>query len=402
MKLTSSLLAVLLALTPVRAVYAVEDDSVREHFTYYQEVPVLLIADQSSGKILLEKNIDQDYPIASMSKLMTYYVVKSAIRDGKISLKDQVLISKQAAELNISEYSNYGLKLGERITVEDLLKGLMVVSGNDAAEALAEHVAGTKSAFAALMNDAAVKMELTKSSFVNPHGLTENGKMNRMSARDLCTLSRAIVDEFPEVLEYSKIKTIDEPSRGYREDSTLSTSFGDLAGLDGLKTGFTDEAGYCFTGTVAISKVDPALNYRVVTVMMGCEYPDVRWRTQKELIDYTVGSFRHRQLVDENVPIVKYDMPSAKEGSVTLYPVKSYSTLTFRDALFDIRYEIFPQVEAPTPQNHPFGAIYISRDGQPLEKIDIVSRTETKKASVGVRTQRAWENFVNFLSLLMQ
>ena len=151
-----------------------------------------------------------------------------------------------------------------------------------------------------------------------------------------------------------------------------------------------------------ISKIDPALNYRIVTVVMGCAYQDVRWRTQKELIDYTVGSFRYRQLVDENVPIVKYEMPSAQDGSITLYPAKSYSTLTFQDALFDIRYEIFPDVEAPTPQNHPFGAIYISRDGQPLEKIDIVSRTETKKASVGVRTQRAWENFVNFLSLLME
>lgn len=391
-------LAFLLVLLPSVA----RADDAEEHFSYYNEVPIMLIGDFESGKILFEKNIDDPHAVASMAKLMTYYVVKKAIAAGEINELDQVIVSERAAALNTPEYSSYGLKVGEHLSVADLLKGLIVVSGNDAAVALAEHTAGSVEKFVKRMNDTAQELGLEHTHFVNPHGITEeDGSMDTMSARDLFELSRHIIREFPEVLDYGHITQIDEPARGFQEDSTFAGAVGDIRGLDGLKTGTTDAAGYCFTGTVDMSKIDSSLKFRIITVVMGCETDEMRWRTTKEMVDYTAGTFREATLVNKDYPIMQYKLPSSQEEYVTLYPKFSYSTITFQSAMFDIRYEIDKNIEAPTKEGQSFGEILIYRQGKPVEKIPIVAHEPTTRAGRGVRIQRAFESLINFLAELL-
>ena len=160
-----------------------------------------LIGDANSGALFIAENIDEALPIASISKLMTFFLVKEKIAEGKFKLEDKVKVSVTASS---EEGSSLDLKAGEEISVKDLLDGLMIVSGNDAAVALAELVGETESKFVTMMNDKASELGLKNATFTNASGLTKNGQDNKMSTRDIFTLSKTIIEKYPEVLEYAK------------------------------------------------------------------------------------------------------------------------------------------------------------------------------------------------------
>ena len=153
-----------------------------------------LIGDAKSGALFVAENIDEPLSIASISKLMTYYLVKEKIAEGKIKMEDKVKVSKNAS---LEEGSSLDLKEGEEITIKDLLDGLMIVSGNDSAVALAEVVAETESKFVTLMNEKASELGLKHASFSNASGLMKNGQDNKMSTRDIFQLSKAIIEKYP-------------------------------------------------------------------------------------------------------------------------------------------------------------------------------------------------------------
>nr|WP_072514691.1 D-alanyl-D-alanine carboxypeptidase family protein [Ndongobacter massiliensis] len=371
-----------------------------EHFSYNDEVSVMLIGDPESEKILFEKNIDETKPVASMSKLMTYYIVKKQIASGAINLSDVVTVSASAAALHRFEYSNYGLIEGEKLTVEQLLRGLMVVSGNDAAEALAECVSGNKETFAALMNQTAQELGLTRSHFINPHGLTEGSDMNAMSARDLFSLCARILKEFPEVTEYAKILAISEPERNFSGKATIASLLESIPGLDGLKTGMTDEAGYCFAGSADLSVYNKNLNFHIVAIEMGAPTEEARWRTVKELVDFSAGSFHEEKVVQQDLLYKTAYLPQAENSDVKLYPAESYSTITYQTVLFDVQYELYDNVPLPAPAGTAFGEIRISRDGQAIKKINLVAHEDVEKASFSTNLSRGLHRFVDFLGAL--
>ncbi len=399
MKLKKSLIAVFFAFLMILAPFTVnaDEEDLSKHISYYNEVTTILAGDPETGKILLAKNANISLPVASMSKLMTYYVVKSEIQAGNISLTDVVTVSKAAASKNIPEYSSYGMVAGEKLTVEQLLNGMMVVSGNDASISLAEHVSGSEEAFVKKMNETALELGLTESHFVNSHGLTEDGESNEMSAENLFTLSVAILNKFPEVVEYSKITEINEPSRKFVEASTIYEQFSDIPGILGLKTGTTDEAGFCFTALYDMSKYNPESDFKIAAIIMGAETSEQRWRTVKELGEFMGGSFIKHKIVDAQTPIMRYEMPSAKEGSVVLYPEENYSTISYSQKVVDVKYNIEKRIKAPTEAESVFGSIYISQDGKPLKKINIISHDKTTEASLLQKLQGAFEYFTNFL-----
>lgn len=210
-----------------------------------------LIGDAKSGTLFVAENIDEPLSIASISKLMTYYLVKEKIAEGKLKMEDKVKISINASR---EEGSSLNLKAGEQISIKDLLDGLMVVSGNDSAVALAEVVAESESKFVTMMNEKAKELGLQNATFTNASGLTKNGQDNKMSTRDIFTLSKAIIEKYPEVLEYAKTTVLEQPSRNFKKESTIPL-VGQVEGVDGLKTGHTDEAGYCLVSTMKIKKV---------------------------------------------------------------------------------------------------------------------------------------------------
>ena len=155
-----------------------------------------LIGDAKSGALFVVENVDEALPVASISKLMTFYLVKEKIAEGKLKLEDKVKISTTASA---EEGSSLNLKAGEEITIKDLLDGLMIVSGNDSAVALSEAVGETESKFVTMMNEKAKELGLENSTFTNASGLTKNGQDNKMSTRDNYTLAKTIIEKYPEV-----------------------------------------------------------------------------------------------------------------------------------------------------------------------------------------------------------
>ncbi len=365
--------------------------------TYYDKVPTILIGKADNDHVILAKGADEPYGIASMSKLMTYYLIKQAIAEGKMKADQMVTISDHAASYNMPGSSNYGTKIGESISVENLLKGMMVVSGNDAACALAEAHSGSESQFAQAMNNKAKELGLKSMYFINASGLTLGTDYNRSSAKDLYALIRKILEEFPEIREYAKIKELDEPERNIKKQSTISQYMPNLKGIEGLKTGTSNEAKDCFAGLFGVKSSSTNINYEIITIVMGAPTKDARWRTTKELVDIAEGSFSPKTIVDIGQPIKKYEMANSKEGSVTLYPKESYDAFTYSHAKFDVDYHIQKGIKAPTKEGQVFGNIVISKDGKVLKEIDIISHKATRVANIFEKMVRGGQLFFGFL-----
>jgi serine-type D-Ala-D-Ala carboxypeptidase (penicillin-binding protein 5/6) len=232
-----------------------------------------LLIDASSGAVLVEHNADEALPPASLTKMMTSYIASQEIKRGQIGEDDLVLVSEKAWRMGGSKMF---IKVGNQVSVIDLLRGVIIQSGNDASIALAEHIAGSEDAFADMMNGQAKRLGMTNSHFVNATGWPAEGHYS--SARDLAILARAIIDDDPE--EHYKIygekefvwNEIRQPNRNLMlwRDSTV----------DGLKTGHTEEAGYCL---VASAKRE---DMRLISVVMGTSSEQARAAETQKLLTW--------------------------------------------------------------------------------------------------------------------
>lgn len=253
-----------------------------------------VLLDLSTGKMLVSINADAPLPPASMSKMMTEYLVLEHIADGNLDWDELVPISSYAASV-IGSKAHF--RAGDEVTVRDLFAALAVQSANDAAIVLAEKIAGTEEKFAVLMNRKAEQLGLSpRSRFINATGLSRRDMGEHapsllkgeqtLTARDTATLAARLLDDHPEVLEYSYLPRYTMQYRNQVVNSTnlmlreeyRSTLY--VAGMDGLKTGFTDEAGYCFTGTAVLG------GKRYISVIMGASTSVKRFEETKKLLSY--------------------------------------------------------------------------------------------------------------------
>lgn len=231
-----------------------------------------ILEDFNSGKILAEKNPDEVLPPASLTKIMTAYVVFKELRDGKISLDDMVTISEKAWQ---TPGSRMFIEVGKQVSVEDLLKGMIIQSGNDASVALAEYIAGNESAFADLMNAEAKRLGMSNSNFSNSMGLP--AESHYTSAKDLVILTRALIKDFPEYYIWDSEKEFTYNKITQRNRNRLLWKD---SSVDGVKTGHTDEAGYCM---VASAKRD---GMRLIAVLMGTKSESARASETQTLLNY--------------------------------------------------------------------------------------------------------------------
>ena len=215
---------------------------------------------------------------------MTTYVVFSALKQGQIRLEDEVTVSEKAWR---TEGSRMFIEVGSRVSIEDLLIGMIVQSGNDASVALAEHIAGTESVFAELMNQNAAKLGMLSSHFLNATGLPAEGHIT--TARDLSTLARAIISEFPDYYDWHAVREF--TYNGIKQDNRNSLLWRDDS-VDGLKTGHTEDAGYCL---VASAKRD---DMRIISVVMGTSSIKARTEGSQALINYGFRFFETRLLFE--------------------------------------------------------------------------------------------------------
>ncbi len=315
-----------------------------------------LVIDSRTGYELAALNADESLAPASLTKIMTTYVVFSALKQGQISLEDEVTISEKAWR---AEGSRMFVEVGKRVTVHDLLLGMIVQSGNDASIALAEHIAGSEDVFAEMMNQQAAAIGLHSSHFQNATGLP--GDDHRTTARDLATLARALIEEFPEYypmhaekeFTFNGIKQSNRNSLLWRDDS-----------VDGLKTGHTEDAGYCL---VASAKRD---DMRIISVVLGTSSTKARTDGTQALLNYGFRFFETRLLFKAGEEISTARVwKSANEYSRLGVLEDLY--ITVRRGSYDkleSKLDIPAVVVAPLATGQAVAELIISLDGDELIK----------------------------------
>lgn len=359
-------------------------------------VKAYLIGNQESGDIFYQKNADQTYPIASMSKLMTFLLARDAIESGKISYDTKVKGTKEAEDLTGPGYSAMGIKEGEQYTIKELLTGLMVVSGNDCANLLASKISGSEANFANEMNKKAQELNLKSQKYYNASGInTEDDKQNSSSAKDLFELTRIILSKYPDVLEYSKINEINDNKKDIHKKSTIPLR-DEIKGVDGLKTGTTEEAGYCLTTTIDMNKFDPKNEFRAIGIVMGAEENEFRNSAMTDLIYYVSRYFNYKKLTDKDLPIDSIKVNSVKEGYVELYPEKTVGFIIKDKAMPSVQIKINKDIKAPIKKNEKLGKAYIKYKDKSYE-VNLISKKDQQKASNFTRVKRTVSDACNFL-----
>lgn len=231
-----------------------------------------ILVDYNSSKIIAQNNADMPVAPASITKVMTAYVVFAELEEGNIKLSDQVTVSKKAWK---TPGSRMFIKVNSKVSVEDLLQGMIIQSGNDASVALAEHIAGSEDTFAALMNQHAQELGMKNSNFLNSTGLPD--PKHKTSAKDLAILANALIRRFPQYYKWYSTKeftynNIKQPNRNkllWRDNS-----------VDGMKTGFTEDAGYCLLSS---AKRD---NMRLISVVLGTDSTNARAQESQKLLNF--------------------------------------------------------------------------------------------------------------------
>lgn len=334
-----------------------------------------LIIDSRTGHELASLNADAPLAPASLTKLMTTYVVFNALKQGQIHLEDEVTISEKAWR---TEGSRMFVEVGSHVSIQNLLLGMIVQSGNDASVALAEHVAGSESVFAELMNQYAATLGMHSSHFLNATGLPSEG--HTTTARDLATLARAIVEEFPDYYPWHAVKEF--TFNDIKQSNRNSLLWRD-ASVDGLKTGHTADAGYCL---VASAKRD---NMRIISVVLGTSSEKARADGSQALINYGFRFFETRLLFKAGEEITSARIwKSANE--ISRLGVLEDLYITVRRGTYDqleSTLDIPAIVEAPLAAGQPVAALKIRLGEEELLSAPLRALDDNPLGSVWQRTR---------------
>jgi D-alanyl-D-alanine carboxypeptidase (penicillin-binding protein 5/6) len=319
------------------------------------------LVDATSGALLAESSSAQPLEPASLTKLMTAYLVFSAIAEQELDMSDMVLVSEKAWR---ATGSRTFIEVDTEVSVSDLLHGLIIQSGNDAAIALAEHLAGTEAAFAEQMNETAVELGMTGSHFRNVTGLPSSGHVS--TAADLAVLAQALIEEFPQYYDfysqreftYNGIKQHNRNALLWRDDS-----------VDGLKTGYTRAAGYCL---VSSAERD---GRRLIAVVLGSSTPDQRMAGSQALLDYGFDAFETHRLFTGGEAIaearvfkgsLEATLLGVTEDVYVTVPAGQYSELSASMVMHK-------QMIAPIGLHAPVGEIELALNGRTLSVLPLVA-----------------------------
>lgn len=368
-----------------------------------------ILIDADTGIPIYEYNSDEALAPASMAKMMTEYIVADAVSKGKIKWSSKVVISEFAAAI---AGSGQLIAAGETYTVKELYRNMSIFSGNDASVALAEFVGGSESKFVDMMNATAKSLGLKSARFVNATGLNKSDYPQEfsdqiskvpgetvISAKDLAILARMIVTKFPEVLEYTKLTqayriegdTSSELMNNWNwmlEDwKTFNNNFSKMAytGMDGLKTGHTDEAGYCFTGTAKRGDM------RLISVVMGANTIEDRFGQTRKLMDYGFNNFEKMEIIDANQKVKQLPtvyVAKAKNKNVEVVTAKPVTLIIQKgDSMKNIKLsaKALPasKLKAPMKKGAKLGTLtisYKSDNGVMKSEVDLVAKQKVEKA----------------------
>lgn len=347
-----------------------------------------ILIEASTGRILFEKNSDEQLKPASMTKIMSMLLIMEAIDSGKLNLNDSVMISKNASSMGGSQIF---LQEGDTYKVEELLKGVAIASGNDAVIALSEKVAGSVENFVKMMNDRAQSLGLTNTHFVNPHGLDANDHYS--SARDMSIMGRELL-KHEKILEFTSIyedylKKPDGSSTWLVNTNKLVRFYN---GADGLKTGFTEGAGYCVTTT---AKRD---NMRILSVVMGVETPDKRSSDTTNLLNYGFNTYQIATILKKGEVVDQVKVQGGKIENVdvvVLNDVVETKKVTDEPQHFTKEVQI-DSIKAPVMVGDIVGKVIVKdQNGKKINETNLTVKENVEKASIWDLWKR---NFRFFLS----
>ena len=324
------------------------------------------ILDQSTGTVLLEKNADQPLPPASMSKLMTLYMAFEYINQGRLELTEKLSVSDAAVKYR---GSTMFLNTSDRVTVEDLLRGIIVLSGNDACVVLAEALSpdGTEKGFADLMTRRAKKMGMMNSVFANSNGWPH--PEHKMSVKDLAILANRIVADFPEYYKMFAEDTFEFDGRAAANTRNRNPLLGLGIGADGLKTGHTNEAGYGLVGSALQGE------RRVIFVVTGLRSQSVRADEAEAIVNWAFRQFTQKKYGRKNDVIGFAPVWNGASAQVGLALAEDLDLLVpvFDDGDINFNAEIKTPIKAPLSKGSTIGNLIISRPNLPTFKIPLVA-----------------------------
>lgn len=342
-----------------------------------------LLMDYDTGTILYEKSVHEKLPIASLTKIMTILLALEAVEAGRLKLEDKVVVSEYAASMGGSQVF---LSPGEELTVDALLKAIVVASGNDASVAIAEKIAGTHEVFVSRMNERALSLGMKNTHYANTTGLPAEDAYS--TAQDVALVSRELL-RHPLFFRWSTIWT-DTLEESKNKTSLANTNrlvrFYD--GGDGIKTGSTQEAKYCLSATAKRG------NMRLLSVVLAAPSTQIRFGEAQKLMDYGFANF-------ESVPLIKAGQTVAKEVPVSRGRVDSIQGVAAEDVSFLNRIgspkeyekvtEVAEDLRAPIVQRQKIGTLKILQEGQVLREVDIVAKEAVEKAYI-------WDYFKKIFS----
>lgn len=336
-----------------------------------------ILIDVNSGKIIAEKNSDEHLPPASLTKMMTLYVISNALHNQQIHLNDMVRVSRDAWKIGGSRMF---IKEGNQVSVEDLLKGIIVDSGNDACVAMAEHVGGSENAFTDIMNQQAQKLGMANSHFTDSTGLPDPNLYT--TAKDLAILGRALVMDFPEYYDWYKQKWF--TYNGIRQPNRNRLLWRDNH-VDGIKTGHTNDAGFCL---VSSAKKD---NMRLIAVVLGEPNDSSRADDSQKLLNYGFRFFETHQLYKANQSITELPLYKGMVDKVTVGLTEDqYVTIpTGQYQRLNVSTKIPAYLSAPIKKGDKVGDLVVQFDNKIITTKPLFALQDVEAGGIYTRTKDA-------------
>ena len=334
-----------------------------------------VLMDLATGTVLYEQNAHEPLAPASVTKVMTMLLIMEAIDSGKIQWEDTVTVSEAAAAKGGSQVY---LKVGETMTVKDMLKAIAVSSANDCACAMAEHLCGSESAFVDAMNARAKELGMNDTHFVNCTGLDDSPEAERhkTSAYDIALMSRELLYHHPDIKQFTTIwmDTLRNGTFGLSNTNKLIRFY---PGATGLKTGFTSGAGYCLSASAQRDGLE------LVAVVMGCESSKDRFAACKTMLDY--GFANYALVTPQLEQMLTVPVILGTEASVTAVPAETVQMLIDKGQknMVTTEVELEPEITAPVSQGQRLGTLRVKAGEQVLSQIPLVAETAVPRLTFG-------------------
>ena len=332
-----------------------------------------ILMEEATGNILYESNPDERLPIASVTKVMTMLLIMEAVDSGKISLDDMVTVSENAMSYG---GSTMFLETGEQLTVNDMLKGIAVASANDGCVAMAEHLAGSESAFVDMMNEKAKELGMENTHFMNTNGLDEDDHYS--SARDVAIMSRELM-KHETIFNYTSI-WMDTLRGGKFQLANTNKLIRFYDGANGLKTGSTSKALCCLSAAAKRNDI------QLIAVVLGAPTSAERFASAKSLLDYGFANYAVNTQITAGDEVQKIAVEKGVDKEVGVVAGDSCSTLVKKGQEDNITKEIKidETITAPIEAGQKIGTMTISRDGEVIADIDLNASSAVEKKGIGL------------------